>query len=97
MDNLHLLSVYLQRVTSDIQLTSYHISLYTVLCQKWISNDCKSPFRISRSTVMKLARIQSKATYHKVIHKLIELGYITYRPSNDPIRGSKIYLVQKSR
>lgn len=94
MDNLHQLSNYLQRITSDSCLTSYHISLYAVLCQKWIDNGCKNPLSISRTKVMKLARINSKATYHKVIYELIRLRYILYRPSYHPAKGSQISLLE---
>jgi hypothetical protein len=97
MDNLGRLSAFLQRVMSDIRLRASHISVYTALCQAWISSGCKDSFSISRSRVMKLARINSKTTYHKVIHQLKECGYIIYDPSYHPIKGSKISLVESRR
>jgi hypothetical protein len=93
MDNLYQLSVFLRRVTSDIQLRSCHISLYTVLCQAWINNGCRSPFNISRRKVMKLAKIHSKATYHRVMDELITHGYILYNPSYHPANGSEVFLL----
>jgi hypothetical protein len=42
---------------------------------------------------MKLSRIQSKSTYHKAISELVDLGYISYRPSFHPKEGSEITLL----
>jgi hypothetical protein len=95
MDNLSRLSNFLQRVMSDVQLRASHISVYAALCQAWINSGCKDSFSISRSRVMKLARISSKATYHKVIHKLIRCGYILYQPSYHPVKGSEVSLVER--
>jgi hypothetical protein len=96
MDNLSQLNIFLQRVMSDVQLRASHVSLYAVLCQMWISSGCQSSFSISRSRIMKLARIKSTATYHKVIHQLIKCGYILYNPSYHPVKGSKVSLVEKN-
>jgi hypothetical protein len=42
---------------------------------------------------MKLAKIHSKATYHKVIHELVSHGYILYNPSYHPAIGSEVSLL----
>jgi hypothetical protein len=42
---------------------------------------------------MKLARINSKATYHRVIHELTSYGYIRYSPSYHPVKGSEVSLI----
>jgi hypothetical protein len=93
MNSLYQLSSFLQRVTSNVHLRASHISLYAVLCKGWIDNGCKSPFRITRSKVMKLARINSKATYHRVIRELTSHGYILYSPSYHPVKGSEVSLI----
>ena len=94
MNNLNQLSVFLQRVTADINLRSSHISLYTVLCQAWLKNGCKNPFNISRRQVMNLSRIKSLATYHRIIRELICYKYIHYSPSYHPVKGSEISLLE---
>jgi hypothetical protein len=57
MDNLSRLSNFLQRVMFDVQPGASHISVYAALCQAGINSGCKDSFSISRSRVMKLARI----------------------------------------
>ena len=94
MDHLNQLSTFLQRVTSDIHLRACHISLYTVLCQVWLENGCKNPINISRRKVMKLSRINSLSTYHRVIRELICYKYILYNPSYHPVKGSEISLLE---
>ena len=42
---------------------------------------------------MRLSRIQSKSTYHKAISELVDMGYISYRPSYHPRKGSEITLL----
>ena len=95
MDSLNQLSRFLQSATSDVSLRSSDISLYAALCQAWINNGCKNPFSISRSKVMKLARIHSQSTYHKIIHKLVSHGHIRYRPSYHPLNGTEVSLLEK--
>lgn len=43
---------------------------------------------------MKLAKIHSKATYHRVIQELARYGYILYNPSYHPVRGSEVSLIE---
>jgi hypothetical protein len=96
MDNLGRLSNFLQRVMSDVQLGASHISVYAALCQAWINSGCEDSFSISRSRVMKLARINSKTTYHKVIYQLAKCGYILYTPSYHPVKGSEVSLLERT-
>ncbi len=42
---------------------------------------------------MAASRIQSKATYHKVMKDLQAFGYLKYTPSYHPIKGSSVALV----
>ncbi|MBN8653924.1 MAG: hypothetical protein J0L67_21015 [Cytophagales bacterium] len=95
MENLNRLTRLLQRVTADVGLRACHISLYTALCQGWIENGCRNPFNISRRKIMKLARINSLATYHRIIHELINSKYIQYNPSYHPIKGSEVSLLDQ--
>jgi hypothetical protein len=44
--------------------------------------------------MMVVSKIQAKATYHKVIKELHEYGFIVYKPSYNPFRGSEVQLVQ---
>ena len=42
---------------------------------------------------MAASRIQSKATYHKIMKDLQAFGYLKYTPSYHPVRGSAVGLV----
>ena len=95
MENLHRLSKMLRNITDDVTLRTCHISLYIALCQHWIENGCKNPFNISRSKIMKLSRINSLATYHRVIQELINSKYIHYNPSYHPVKGSEVSLLDQ--
>jgi hypothetical protein len=42
---------------------------------------------------MAASRIQSRATYHKVVKDLQAFGYLKYTPSYHPVKGSAVSLV----
>src|SRR5690606_12975794 len=46
--------------------------------------------QIVRDDVMRLSKINSKATYHKAMGYLHKHRYINYEPSYNPFKGSKI-------
>jgi hypothetical protein len=47
---------------------------------------------IARNRLMELAKISSKATYHKFIRDLERFGYMRYLPSFNSYYGSRILL-----
>jgi hypothetical protein len=93
MNNVEQLSNFLQRVTSDVNLTTTHIGVCTALAVEWINNGFINPFNISRNRLMTAARIKSKTTYHKVINDLMSLNYLKYTPSYHPIKGSQVNIL----
>lgn len=50
---------------------------------------------MARDEVMQLAKINSKATYHKAMGYLHQQDYIDYKPSYNPYKGSKIKFFPK--
>jgi hypothetical protein len=90
MEKVEQLTAYLDKLLVDGRITPIHIALSTALCYLWIVNQFNNPYRVSRRVLMKASRIRSKATYHKVISDLSALGYITYKPSYHPKKGSTI-------
>lgn len=95
MDRFTLMRMLLQRAMKDIRLSASQISLFSALCHVWMANGCENPFNVSRSQLMQLARIKSKATYHKFIRVLERGGYILYSPSYHPKNGTAISLLQE--
>jgi hypothetical protein len=94
MNYIRHLNSFFERIASDKRIQPTHISLYMALFQFWNFNRFQNPISISRSEIMGVSKILAKATYHKVIKELHEFGYINYRPSYNPFRGSEVELVQ---
>lgn len=78
--------------TKDDRLTAWHISLYWALFFEW--NECRfqSPFFISRMEMMNTSKIGSVNTYLKCLKELDQFGYISYKPSHNPSKGSTVSL-----
>lgn len=94
MNYIKHLSAFFDRIAVDERIHPTHISLYMALFQFWNLNRFQNPISISRSEMMVVSKIQAKATYHKVIKELHEYGFIVYKPSYNPFRGSEVELVQ---
>jgi hypothetical protein len=93
MNNLEQLNNFLQRVTSDTNLSTAHVGVCTALAVAWINSGFVNPFNISRSRLMSAARIKSKTTYHKVISDLTIFKYLKYNPSYHPAKGSQVQIL----
>ena len=76
----------------DSNLNPTHISLYMALFREWNKNRFSDQFSVSRSQLMKTAKIGSKSTYHRCISDLDEWDYISYHPSRNPHKGSEVQM-----
>ncbi len=94
MNYIRHLTAFFDRLTLNDRLNPTHISLYISLFQFWNVNRFQNPINISRGELMKVSKICSKATYHKVMKELHESGFIRYKPSYNPFKGSEVYLVE---
>jgi len=83
---------YLSAISLDNRINTWHLAFYTALLLLWLQNNRENLFNVSRRKVMKLSRIKSTATYHKVLRELQAFGYIEYVPSYDPYKGSQVWL-----
>ncbi|NVM67763.1 hypothetical protein FHW88_006094 [Mucilaginibacter sp. SG538B] len=81
----------LKRMSMDGRLNTTHVSLLSALFVQWQRAGFKSPFAVTRKTLMAFSRIASIATYHKCIKELDDYGYIRYQPSYHPKLGSQVY------
>lgn len=91
---LHLNHI-LNRFEKDKRLNPVHVSLYMACFRQWNSEKFPRWLPISRSELMKGARINSKSTYHRVIRDLHQWDYLVYKPSQNPRKGSKIRMKKK--
>ncbi|AWM14667.1 transcriptional regulator [Flavobacterium sediminis] len=92
MNYIKHLTGFFIRIASEETIYPTHISLYLALFQSWNVNRFKNPISISRDEMMKASRIASKATYHKCIKELQNMGFIDYLPSYNPYSGSEVIL-----
>lgn len=81
------------KMSEDNRLSPYHISMYHALFIIW--NECgfDSELSINRNDVMKLSKIGNANTYTKVLKELTEFGYVVYKPSYNPLIGSKVTII----
>ncbi len=92
MNYIKHLTGFFEKVVLDKNLNPTHVSLYIALFQFWNCNRFKNPISISRDEVMRISKISSKATYHKCMKNLHQLGYVDYQPSYNPFKGSVVFL-----
>ncbi len=90
MNYIKQLNAAFEKFFFDDRLNPTHISLYMGLFQEWNSSRFASEFFINRRELMRVAKIGSKSTYHRCIVDLDSWNYLTYFPSNNPYKGSKI-------
>jgi len=77
---------------TETNLNATHVSLYNALFLIW--NECgfDTELSINRNDVMKLSKIGSANTYTKCLKELDKLEFLNYKPSYNPLIGSKINL-----
>lgn len=80
-------------MSEDNNISPIHISLYMALFMIW--NECgfDTELSINRNDVMKLAKIGSANTYTTALKELTQYGYIIYKPSFNPLIGSKVTII----
>lgn len=90
MNYIKLLNSAFSAFYFDDRLNPTHISLYMALFQEWNSSRFADEFFVNRRDLMRCAKIGSKSTYHRCVTDLDSWNYLTYFPSNNPYKGSKI-------
>ncbi|AYN66492.1 hypothetical protein D1013_03385 [Euzebyella marina] len=90
MNYIKLLNAAFEKFYFDDRLNPTHISLYMALFQEWNSNRFAEEFYVNRRELMRVAKIGSKSTYHRCIVDLDGWQYLSYFPSNNPYKGSKV-------
>lgn len=90
MNYIKLLNAAFEKFFSDDRLNPTHICLYMSLFQEWNSSRFANEFYVNRRDLMFATKIGSKTTYHRCITDLNSWGYLSYFPSNNPYKGSKV-------
>ena len=84
------LTEFYAKAVNDERIGYSHVCLYMALFQLWNLNGFENPVVFKRSQLMKTAKINGRATYHKCMKDLQEYGYIQYIPTWHPAKGSKV-------
>ncbi len=90
MNYIKLLNAAFEKFYFDDRLNPTHISLYMALFQEWNSSRFADEFYVNRRDLMRCSKIGSKSTYHRCVRDLDSWLYLSYFPSNNPYKGSKI-------
>ena len=91
MNYIQLLASFFDKASVDNRLNPTHVSMFVSIFQFWNINHYVNPISITRRELMKVSKINSKATYHKCMRELNEYGYLKYLPSYNSYKGSLIY------
>jgi len=93
MECTSILSQFYSKAAKDNRIGIRHIALYVSLVQIMAVNGFDKPLLTFSSYVMKVAKIYSTATYHRLIKELNDYGYILYKPSFYKGKGSEFRIV----
>ncbi|MFT3701362.1 MAG: hypothetical protein QM802_03290 [Agriterribacter sp.] len=83
---------FLELAKEEPQLGPTHISLYLSIVFVCYQQGEDIRGTAKRKCLMNHAKIFSVSTYHKCMKELCALGYVRYKPSFDPLKGSIIWL-----
>lgn len=90
MENQQQLLQFINFIVLDRRLKRRHLAMLIALCDVWIANKYQASYHISRSRLMRSAKIKAQGTYQKAIRELQAFGYVEYKPSYHPKEGSTI-------
>lgn len=94
MEQVKELARFYAAIIEDPRIGTTHISLYMALFHFYNLNEFHNPIEITRTSVMKVAKISGLATYHKTIKDLQQFGYIVYIPSYNPSINTRVELLK---
>lgn len=84
------IQAFFEACENEPRIGVYHISLFIALVRLRNKGGWENLILINRSEVMRDAKF-SRKTYNKCMKDLVELGYLKYEPSNNPVGGSKVW------
>lgn len=87
------LSLFFLAIENDPTIGASHISIYCALLQYELQQCCGNIVELSRSELMKAAKIAGIATFHKCVSDLDEHGFIRYQPSYNHRKKNRFYLM----
>jgi hypothetical protein len=92
MNILKLLRTFYEKAMNDSRLAPCHITLYLGIFQHWTSQQFRSPMSVMRKEIMRLSKVNAKATYYKISRELHDFGHIEYFPAANKSETSQVKL-----
>ena len=81
---------FLTKCSNSDTILPTHTSLFAAMVFCCRLQGGLQSFRVTRRELMQLSAIRSFFTYHKCMRELVKRGFITYRPSYDPVTASEV-------
>lgn len=94
MNYIKHLNAALHEFYKDSRLHTGHISLYLALFFYWNLHHFPDAFYANRIELMKMAKIGSRSTYHRLVKDLAEWEYIQYLPTQSPNQKTMVKMSQ---
>jgi hypothetical protein len=85
MEVVEHLSGFYDAIRDNPRMGATHISLYMALFHCCNMNGLEKPLLFTSQQIMSLAKIDSRATYHKCLRDLVQSDYLEYIPSCNPL------------
>lgn len=86
----------MERTRKDPRIGTAHIGFFAVIAYLCRCSGNGNPcFRAHRDTLMAVAKISSASTLYKYLNELSDYGYISYKPSRNPAKGTLIGITTK--
>lgn len=94
MNYIKHLNATFHKFYGDDRLNYAHLSLYFALFFYWNLHGFPDGFYANRTEIMKLAKIGSRSTYHRLIKDLSDWEYIEYLPTQNPTQKTMVRMSQ---
>ncbi|KAF2082072.1 hypothetical protein NYQ10_10110 [Flavobacterium johnsoniae] len=91
MDYSKPLSDFFLAIERDFRINTTHIAIFATLIQFRKNSGSINPIQVYSFEIQKIAKIASPKTYYKCIGELHAYGYLTYMPTKNKQKRSKIY------
>jgi len=83
---------FFELAEEDPRVKPGHLGLYTALLAACIRAGSTNPFSISRSSIMRQAKMSSRSTYNQMMRDLMQFGFIRYLPAQNGLSLSIVLL-----
>ncbi|OLY94213.1 hypothetical protein SAMN05444008_105219 [Cnuella takakiae] len=83
---------FFELAEEDPRVRPGHLGLYMALLTACIKAGGANPFSISRSRIMRQAKMSSRSTYNQTMRDLMQFGFIRYLPAQNGLSLSYVFL-----